>query len=135
MFAFLSEALLIEIQEEIHHLAGWEGGGSGHKNCEQNFCEQTGVSNHVLCFPWLSIQVQDCSWGEFWEEAGLVVQSLWKRHVLSSTGGSSMDLLLNVWLPCYLGARLRCRRRPHASKERSEKVLGRVPGKGFQKGS
>ena len=22
----------IEIQEEIHHFAGWEGGGEGHKN-------------------------------------------------------------------------------------------------------
>ena len=27
MFAILFEALLIEIQEEIHHFAGWEGGG------------------------------------------------------------------------------------------------------------
>ena len=26
-FAILFEALLIEIQEEIHHFAGWEGGG------------------------------------------------------------------------------------------------------------
>ena len=33
-----------EIQEEIHHFAGWEGGVEGHKNCEQKFCEQTGVS-------------------------------------------------------------------------------------------
>ena len=29
MSAILFEALLIEIQEEIHHFAGWEGGGSG----------------------------------------------------------------------------------------------------------
>ena len=27
MFAILFEALLIEIQEENHHFAGWEGGG------------------------------------------------------------------------------------------------------------
>ena len=27
MFAILFEVLLIEIQEEIHHFAGWEGGG------------------------------------------------------------------------------------------------------------
>ena len=27
MFAILFEALLIEIQQEIHHFAGWEGGG------------------------------------------------------------------------------------------------------------
>ena len=40
-FAILFEALLIEIQEEIPHFAGWEGGVNGHKNCEQNFCEPT----------------------------------------------------------------------------------------------
>ena len=28
MFAILFEVLLIEIQEEIHHFVGWEGGGS-----------------------------------------------------------------------------------------------------------
>ena len=45
MFAILFEVLLIEIQEEIHHFAGWQGGGvKGHKNSEQNICEQTGVS-------------------------------------------------------------------------------------------
>ena len=40
----LFEVLLKEIQEEINHFAGWEGGVKGHKNCEQIFCEQTGVS-------------------------------------------------------------------------------------------
>ena len=46
MFEILFEPLLIEIQEEISHFAGWEGGGgvNGQKTCEQNFCEQTGVS-------------------------------------------------------------------------------------------
>ena len=45
VFAILFEALLIETPEEIHHFAGWEGGGlKGHKNCEQTFCEQIGVS-------------------------------------------------------------------------------------------
>ena len=45
MFAILVEVFLIEIQEEIHHFAGWKGGGvKGHKNCEQKICEQTGVS-------------------------------------------------------------------------------------------
>ena len=45
MFAILFEVLLIEVQEEIHHFAGWEGGGvKGHKNSEQKFREQTGVS-------------------------------------------------------------------------------------------
>ena len=45
MFAILFDVLLIEIQEEMLHFAGWEGGGvKGRKNCEQKFCEQTGVS-------------------------------------------------------------------------------------------
>ena len=49
MFAILFEALLREIQEEIHHFAGWEGGGGkGHENCEQTFCEQTGASYENL---------------------------------------------------------------------------------------
>ena len=35
----------MEIQDEIHHFAGWEGGGvQGRKNCEQRVREQTGVS-------------------------------------------------------------------------------------------
>ena len=34
----------MEIQEEIHHFAGWEGGVNWHRNCEQKFCEQIGVS-------------------------------------------------------------------------------------------
>ena len=37
MFAILFEVLSIEIQEEIHHFAGWEGGGLGCKTCEQTF--------------------------------------------------------------------------------------------------
>ena len=45
VFVILFEVLFIEIQEEIHHFAGWEGGGvKGHKNREEKFCEQTGVS-------------------------------------------------------------------------------------------
>ena len=45
MFAILFEVLLIQVQEEIYHFAGWEEGGvKGHNNCEQTFCEQTGVS-------------------------------------------------------------------------------------------
>ena len=40
MFAILFQVLLIEIQEEIHHFAGWEGGVKGNKNCEQKSCEQ-----------------------------------------------------------------------------------------------
>ena len=45
MFAILFEVLLIEVQEEIHRFVGWEGRGfEGHKNCEQKFSEQTGVS-------------------------------------------------------------------------------------------
>ena len=38
MFAILFEVLLIEIQEEIHHFAGWEGGGvMGTKIMNKNF--------------------------------------------------------------------------------------------------
>ena len=38
MFAILFEALLIEIQEEIHHFAGWEGGGlRGTKIMNKNY--------------------------------------------------------------------------------------------------
>ena len=44
MFAILFEVLLIEIPEEIHQFAGWEGAVKGRENCEQTFCEQTGVS-------------------------------------------------------------------------------------------
>ena len=32
----------MDIHEEIHHFAGWEGGVKGHKNCEPKFCEQNG---------------------------------------------------------------------------------------------
>ena len=38
---FCLRALLIEIQEEIHHFAGWEREVKGNENCEQTFCEQT----------------------------------------------------------------------------------------------
>ena len=41
VFAIRFEILLIEIEEEIHHFAGW-GGFKGRENCEQTFCEQTG---------------------------------------------------------------------------------------------
>ena len=35
----------MEIEEEIHHFAVLgKGGVKGHQNCEQTFCEQTGVS-------------------------------------------------------------------------------------------
>ena len=38
MFAILFEVLLIEIQEEIHHFAGWEGGGlRGTKTVNKHF--------------------------------------------------------------------------------------------------
>ena len=39
MFAILFEVLLLEIQEEIHDFAGWEGGGGsrGTKIVNKNF--------------------------------------------------------------------------------------------------
>ena len=33
----------MEIEEEIHHFVGWEGGAQAHKNREQKYCEQIGV--------------------------------------------------------------------------------------------
>ena len=43
---FCLRPFFLEIPEEIHHIAGWEGGGGvmGHKNGEQKLCEQTGAS-------------------------------------------------------------------------------------------
>ena len=50
MIAILFEVLLIEIQEEIHHFAGWEGGGvKGHKNCEQHFVNKRAFPRLYLC--------------------------------------------------------------------------------------
>ena len=49
MFAILFEVLLIEIQEEILHFAGWEGGGvKGQKIVNKNFVNK-------LAFPKLSM--------------------------------------------------------------------------------
>ena len=48
MFAVLFEALLIEIQEEIHHFAGWEGGSRGTKIVNKHFVNK-------LAFPILSL--------------------------------------------------------------------------------
>ena len=63
------EALLVEIREKIRHFAGWEGGGlKGHQNCEQKFCEQTGVS-------YLNFKVRNMpSWtplGEKWPKKSI----------------------------------------------------------------
>ena len=45
MFVILFGVLLIEIQEEIHHFAGWKGGGvKGHKIANKNFV-------NILAFP------------------------------------------------------------------------------------
>ena len=52
MFAILFEVLLIQIQEEIYHFAGWVGGGfNGHKNWELKFCEQTGFLININIHP------------------------------------------------------------------------------------
>ena len=41
----------MEVQEEIHHLLVGRGGGvKGRKCCEQNFCEQIGVSYSCISF-------------------------------------------------------------------------------------
>ena len=44
VFAILFEVLLIEIQEEIIILLVGRGGVKGDKNCEQKYCQQSGVS-------------------------------------------------------------------------------------------
>ena len=47
MFAILFEVLLIEIQEEIHHFAGWEGGGSrGTEIVNKNFVNKLAFPNY-----------------------------------------------------------------------------------------
>ena len=48
MFAILFEVLLIEKQDEIHHFAGWEGGGGsmGHKKfVNKNFVNKLAFPN------------------------------------------------------------------------------------------
>ena len=48
MFAILFEVLLIEIQEEIHHFAGWEGGGlKGRKIVNKNFVNKLAFPIYV----------------------------------------------------------------------------------------
>ena len=48
MFAILFEVLLIEIQEEIHHFAGWEGGGSrGTKIVNKHFVNKLAFPNYT----------------------------------------------------------------------------------------
>ena len=46
MFAILFEVLLIEIQEEFHHFAGWEGGGiRGTKIVNKSFVSKLAFPN------------------------------------------------------------------------------------------
>ena len=45
MFAILFEALLIEIQEEIPHFAGWEGGLMGTKIVNKSFVNKLAFPN------------------------------------------------------------------------------------------
>ena len=48
-FAILFEVLLTEIQEEIHHFAGWEGGGSrGTKIVNKNFVNKLAFPKNDL---------------------------------------------------------------------------------------
>ena len=47
MFPILSEALLVEIQEEIHHFAGWERGGlRGTKIVNHNLVNKLAFPNY-----------------------------------------------------------------------------------------
>ena len=48
MFAILFDVLLIEFKRKSFILLVGRGGGvKGRKNCEQKFCEQTGVSYKI----------------------------------------------------------------------------------------
>ena len=50
MFAILFEVFLIEIQEEIHHFAGWEGGGvKGTKIVNKNFVNKLAFPTNLGC--------------------------------------------------------------------------------------
>ena len=49
MFASLFEVLLLmQIQEEIHHFAGWGGGLKGHLYREQDFVNKLAFPDFVL---------------------------------------------------------------------------------------
>ena len=55
--SILFEVLLIEIQEEIHHFAGWEGGGlRGTKIVNINF-----VNKRVFPFVWNHLKTKKAS--------------------------------------------------------------------------
>ena len=71
MFAILLEVLLIEIQEEIHHFAGWEGGVKGRENREQKCCEQTGISynyRYRILLPEEFISIAQSDLWECWQK-------------------------------------------------------------------
>ena len=52
MFAILFEVLLIEIQEDIHHFAGWEGGGLiGAKIVNKHFVNKLAFPNNMTPLP------------------------------------------------------------------------------------
>ena len=48
MFAILFEVLLIEITEEIHHFAGWEGGLRGTKSVNKNYVNK--LASPIMTF-------------------------------------------------------------------------------------
>ena len=48
VFAVLFEVLLLQFQEELHHFAGWEGGGKGYKNRGQNFVNNLAFLNSMF---------------------------------------------------------------------------------------
>ena len=54
MFAILSEVLLIENPEEIHHFAGWEGGGlTGTKIVNKHFVNKRAFPINISTSPGL----------------------------------------------------------------------------------
>ena len=66
MFAILFEVLLIEIQEEIHHFAGWEGGGlRGAKIVNKNFVNKLAFPN-CCCLGQGQARTRPSRWPGVW---------------------------------------------------------------------
>ena len=73
MFAILFEVLLIEIQEEIHHFAAWEGGGlRGTKIVNKHFVNK-------LAFPNLVARLRRCPVSVTFS-VHLAAKGVWQRR-------------------------------------------------------
>ena len=92
MFAILFEVLLIEIQEEIRHFAGWEGGGSRvTKIVHKNFVNK-------LAFPTLSLSLSRSLALPRSEICDFLAGIL--REMLRACRCATLSLLLSRWPIC-----------------------------------